>query len=166
MGAGKTSFGKKLARQLKWNFLDADAEIEKQENRSIPELFKVLGEAGFRGIETDWLSHLDCTNTVISLGGGAPCFNDNIDIIEKKGNSIYLELPPKILVDRLLNSKSERPLIEGFKGDEIGLLAFVENLLSQREKFYQQADIIISGMSMSAERMKALISEIESLKRR
>jgi shikimate kinase len=93
MGSGKTSIGKKLAKKMKYAFLDLDQEIEKQENLSISEIFEIHGEDYFRVLEKKVLVDLtQLSNTVVSCGGGTPCHYNNIELINNAGISIYLQL--------------------------------------------------------------------------
>jgi shikimate kinase len=163
MGAGKSRLGKRLAKRMNYSFLDADHDIEKANKKTIEQLFSELGEDGFRILETNWLANLNVENTIVALGGGTPCFNNNMELILEKGKSIYLELSPKMLVDRLQNAKGIRPLIEPIKDDEVALHQFVRQKLKEREVFYKQANYITKAMSLSAKRLDSLIGEIERL---
>ena len=89
MGSGKTTLGKKLAKKLGFEFLDTDDFIEDSTNKSIPEIFNELGEDGFRKLEYDVLNALDVNNCVISVGGGMPCFYNNIDTLNSIGVTCY-----------------------------------------------------------------------------
>ena len=84
MGAGKTSLAKQLALRLSLTHLDSDAEIEKQECKPINEIFQSQGESYFRSLEKKWIDNLDSTPTIVSCGGGLPCYNDNILTLKKK----------------------------------------------------------------------------------
>lgn len=163
MGAGKSRLGKRLAKRMNFAFLDADQEIEKANNATVDQLFAELGEDGFRKLETEWLKKIEVDNTIIALGGGTPCFNDNIQVILNKGKSVYLELTTKMLVDRLQSAKGIRPLIEPIKHDKAALLQFVAKKLSEREVFYKQANYTTKAMSLSAKRLDSLIEVIERL---
>jgi shikimate kinase len=163
MGAGKSRLGKRLAKRMNYSFLDADQEIEKENDASIDELFTRLGERGFRSLETKWLQDLNVENTIVSLGGGTPCFNDNMSLILEKGKAVYLELAPKVLLDRLQNAKGIRPLIEPIKDDKEALLTFIEEKLKDREVYYKRANYTTKAMSLSAERLDSLIDEIALL---
>lgn len=163
MGAGKSRLGKRLAKRMNFTFLDADKEIEKENQASVEELFATLGESGFRDLERKWLEGLETENAIVALGGGTPCFNNNMDLILEKGKSIYLELEPKALVDRLQNAKGIRPLIEPIKEDKEALLCFVEEKLKEREIFYKKANFTTKAMSLSAKRLDSLIEVIERL---
>ena len=112
MGSGKTTAGKKLASLLGWSFIDLDKRIEEYTGKTIPEIFSQNGEDYFRIIETQLLRNLkSCTKTVISTGGGTPCYIDNMDFMIETGLTIYLKLTPAELKSRLSQSKGERPLI-------------------------------------------------------
>ncbi|NOQ75200.1 MAG: AAA family ATPase [Crocinitomix sp.] len=163
MGAGKSRLGKRLSKRMNYSFLDADQEIEKENDATIEQLFDLLGEEGFRTLETNWLQDLDAENTIISLGGGTPCFNDNMSLILEKGKSVYLQLEPKVLLDRLQNAKGIRPLIEPIKDDKEALLTFIEEKLKDREDYYNMANYTTKAMSLSAKRLDDLIEAIERL---
>lgn len=160
MGAGKTQLGKRIARGLEYSFFDSDREIEKMAGESIQEIFQTKGEAAFRQLESDWLKNFNQTDAVISLGGGTPCFNDNITHVLATGISIYIQLPPGGLISRLQQSKTIRPLIEPFKHDSPKLLAFIENKLAEREPFYLQANITISGLRIHAKMVQSLVEKL------
>jgi len=149
MGSGKTSLGKKLAKKLNLPFFDLDQLVEEQEHCLIIEIFKNKGEDYFRALETAVLKDLMQTNTdfVLSLGGGTPCFNNNMDIINQSGTSIYLKYNAGILTSRLLAAKQERPLIAEKNAEE--LKQFVDDLLTQRVSFYLQSKIIVEGATIS-----------------
>ena len=143
MGSGKSTIGRKLAERLKLQFMDLDVYIEDRNRCTIPEIFSKEGENGFRAKEHKALKEVvDFENIIIATGGGVPCFYDNMQIINNAGISIYLDVRPKILAERLLNSKIDRPLIKGKSPSELeDVLA--TNLI-QRNPFYQQAKLIIS----------------------
>jgi len=142
MGSGKSTVGRDLAKKLDMEFIDMDDYIESRNFKSIPSIFAEAGEQTFRKLEQKALSELaDFENVIIATGGGAPCFFDNIDVIKKTGKSIYLKGTPRILAERLRQSKIERPLIKGKTFDE--LVAFIDETLAKREKWYKQADVVI-----------------------
>src|SRR6188768_135637 len=90
-GSGKTTLGKQLAERLGYAFVDTDEEIVKREGRSIPDIFTQDGEDKFRLMEKEVLEELvGKTNTVVSTGGGLPCFHQNMFMIRNKGMAIYL----------------------------------------------------------------------------
>lgn len=164
MGSGKTTLGKKLASRLNIPFIDSDEAITKIAGRSIPEIFSEDGEVSFRELEKQFLESLDEKETqVISTGGGMPCFNENMDRINNKGLSVYIRLSPPALSDRLINSKTERPLIKGKTKEELKL--FIEEKLAERESFYNKAHITFDGVNLSKEKIEELANLINAYKR-
>ncbi len=140
MGCGKSTFGRKIAAALNWNFIDLDDYIEEKQGRSISSIFEESGEAYFRDLETLALEETKNWNkTIISCGGGTPCFNNNDDLINNLGLSVYISLSPEILRDRLIGEKSKRPLIANLSNDE--LLSFIKKKLTARESYYNKAKI-------------------------
>ncbi len=138
MGCGKSTLGRRLAKHLGVQFVDMDHYIEERNCKTIPQIFEEKGEAEFRKKERKALEELsEFTDIVIATGGGAPCFFDNIDLMNRTGKTIYLNINPAILADRLLHSKTERPLIKGKSRDE--LVAFIDDTLKKRNEFYMQA---------------------------
>ncbi|MCE4566295.1 shikimate kinase [Maribellus sp. CM-23] len=138
MGSGKSTLGRRLAKHLGVQFVDMDHYIEERNCKTIPQIFEEEGEAEFRKKERKALEELsEFTDIVIATGGGAPCFFDNIDLMNSTGKTIYLNIDPTILADRLLHSKTERPLIKGKSRDE--LVAFIDDTLKKRNEFYMQA---------------------------
>lgn len=154
MGCGKTTQGKKLAKELGYYFIDLDDCISNQREMSITELFKEVGEEEFRKIETKALKECIDNNlkALIATGGGTPCFNDNMQLMLSSGKVIYLKMDPKALYNRLFNAKGDRPLINGKDNEEMFL--YIENLLKVRESYYNQAQIIASGISVDIEELK------------
>lgn len=146
MGCGKTSIGRKLAISLGFEFIDLDAYIERKTGITIREIFKTDGEDQFRNYEHKSLIELNnIDNLVVATGGGAPCFSGNMELINKSGLSIYIDMDPLSLTNRLKNSTKERPLISGKSEKE--LLEFIETSLEQRKKFYQKSKITVQGLN-------------------
>lgn len=162
MGSGKTTHGKKLAKLLGYNFIDLDELISHNENLSVSELFELKGEKEFRHIETQTLKSIihNSGPFVISLGGGTPCFNQNLDLLKKEGVLIYIQMPPKALFNRLITAKEKRPLLKNKTDQE--LLPFIENLLKQREEYYLQAAIIVDGINLDLMTLKEQILSIKT----
>ncbi len=138
MGSGKSTLGRRLSKHAGLQFIDMDNYIEERNYKTIPQIFAEEGEEEFRKKERKALEELSqFTDVVIATGGGAPCFFDNIEIMNKTGKTIYLNIDPDILADRLLNSKTNRPLIKGKSRSE--LKAFIGESLRNRNEYYQQA---------------------------
>lgn len=141
MGSGKTTIGKRLAASLSLSFVDLDAYIEKRYRKTVPALFEEHGEEGFRLIERRSLAEVaHFEDVVISTGGGTPCFFDNMEVMNKAGLTMYLEVSPEDLADHLLASKTVRPLIAGKSREE--LIPFINGHLASRESFYRKAQIV------------------------
>ena len=153
MGCGKTTWSRKLATKLGYEFIDLDHVLEAKAGMSIAEYFSSFGEDAFRKLESQVLKETEyAENTVVSTGGGLPCFFDNMDWMNVNGKTLYIKLSPKTLADRLENSKTIRPVLQGKKGDE--LVEFITGKLAEREGFYLQASNIVEGIDMSVEKLE------------
>ncbi|MGB0882825.1 MAG: shikimate kinase, partial [Vicingaceae bacterium] len=157
MGSGKTTLAKKLAKKLNYVFLDLDDEIEKVEELSITQIFDEKGGEYFRKLEKETLISLVSTNSqfVLSVGGGTPCFYDNMEVINNAGTSVYLKYNSGILTSRLINAKTKRPLIKGFNEDE--LKEFIQNKLSEREQYYKQCKFTLSGNNLKVDDLLGIL---------
>lgn len=141
MGCGKSFVGKQLAAKLDMPYVDLDEMIEEEEKMTISEIFANHGEAYFRTLEKKYLYQLAAyKRLMVSCGGGTPCFNDNIEWINKHGLSIYLKTPADILVDRLKKRPESRPLITG--KSRKSLTAYILIKLNERAAFYEKASVI------------------------
>jgi len=159
MGCGKTTAGKRLANKLGWPFIDLDQRIEERAGKSVAELFEQEGESAFREMEKLALhSTFELKHAVISTGGGTPCFFDNMDQMNLTGKTVYIELPPKVLADRLRGAKNKRPLIKGKTDEE--LLDFITEALEKRVHYYQKAKATVDGVSLSAESLLMAVNHI------
>ena len=143
MGAGKTTLGKALARELKVDFYDLDWYIEDRFRKKIPQIFAEKGESGFRDMERNMLREVgEFEDVVISCGGGTPCFFDNMDYMNQQGETVFLSAAPPVLKAHLLMGKSQRPLIQGKSPEE--LEAFIEESLKARLPFYTKAKLTLN----------------------
>jgi len=153
MGSGKSSVGEQLSKILNYDFLDFDAYIEEQLKMSINEIFKTKGEVFFRKQEHLYLAKvIRKKKTVVALGGGTPCYGNNLSVIKANPNTkiIYLKSSIKNLADRLYSEKSHRPLISHLnsKGE---LLEFIGKHIFERAPIYEQSDITIKTDGLSVE---------------
>ena len=138
MGAGKTTIGKALSKELGIIFYDLDWYIENRMRKTVSQIFAERGEEGFRKIEYNMLHEVaEFEDVIISCGGGTPCFFDNMDYLNQQGQVVYLKAEPEVLYKHLLMAKVERPLIKGKSQEE--LLAFIRDQLDRREPFYSKA---------------------------
>lgn len=154
MGSGKSTHGKKLASELRYRFIDLDSYIEKKEGKSVQDIFNESGENVFREKETEYLEEIlkDPNPFVLSLGGGTVCFHDNIYKVLASGLLIYIKMSPKALCGRLVNSVKERPLLKNKNEQEI--LEFITATLERREQFYDQAQLTVNGIDLTAHDLK------------
>ena len=156
MGSGKSTHGKLLARKIGYEYKDMDQLIEDTAEMSIPTIFKEHGEAVFRKWEHDILLELcRLDRLVVSTGGGAPCHGEMMQIMNEHGDTIYIQLPPETLRDRLLHSPTERPLIKGKSKTE--LLEYISLLLAEREYYYKQARHSINGLNLQVEDLVSVL---------
>ena len=140
MGAGKTTLGKAFARELNIPFIDLDWYIEERHHKTIGELFSERGEASFRELEKTMLHEVaDFDDVVISTGGGTPCFFDNMEFMNSRGQTVFLDVHPDILYQRLRIAKQQRPVLQGKSREE--LHAFIVEALAVRKPFYSQAHL-------------------------
>ena len=145
MGSGKTHWGSQVAERLKLPFYDLDDTIAKKESRTVAEIFAESGEEYFRVKEKETLEQLveDNNSMVLSCGGGAPCYFNNIEFMKKSGIVVWLNTHVTILLQRLLREKNSRPLIRSLKDEE--MKSYIIKKLNQRRMYYEQADVVIDN---------------------
>lgn len=145
MGSGKTTLGRPLALRLGYQFLDLDKVIEESEDATVGEIFATRGEEFFRTLERRYLQDIIVHggNAVVSTGGGTPCFNGNMELMNTNGITVYLKLSPGMLADRLMAAKVCRPLLEGKSPEE--LLQYIVDTLAMREEHYERANVVVAN---------------------
>ena len=144
MGVGKTTIAKLLADKLKLPFFDTDQIIEQQEKRSIAKIFRKEGELYFRMLETELLKQYN-SEGIVACGGGLVIHNNNMELINSKGISIYLKASANCLYNRLKDDKERRPLIDNITNEELKL--YIKKELKNRSPFYELAQhtILVDG---------------------
>jgi shikimate kinase len=146
-GSGKSTLGTAVAAELHMTFIDLDKEIEKFEESTVPEIFLQKGEDHFRQIESKllytWAGSRE--NFVMATGGGAPCMLKGIDVINKSGLSIFLDVPIKELVNRL-RTKNDRPLLGNDLNEKEKILI---SLREARLGCYRQAKVTVTNPDLS-----------------
>ena len=158
MASGKSAIGKMLSKKLNLLFIDLDNYIEESEKKSITDIFEQKGEIYFRKIEGVYLKQLfelkkDC---IISLGGGTPCYGNNMDVITENAQSFYLKASINTIFDRLKNETSQRPLVSTIGINN--LKEFIAKHLFERSIYYDNASATIVVDDKPVDK---IVSEIE-----
>ena len=157
MGAGKTTIGKKLANKLKLAFIDLDEYIEGETGMTVSEIFNTSGEDYFRLKEKEALNKIiQVDNFVLSTGGGAACFYNNMQVMNKNGVTIYLKAKTAVLRHRIKHSKINRPLLENKTDEE--LTSYIDKQLSEREVFYLQAKHVVDVIDVKIDELLNIIT--------
>jgi shikimate kinase len=156
MGCGKSTMGRALSASLNLMFIDLDTFLEERYFKTIPQIFAEEGEESFRRKERKVLEEVAAfDNVVVATGGGAPCFFDNMELMNNSGFCIFLDVEIDSLVTRLLHAKTERPLIKGKSPDELRL--FIEGLMLKRRPFYEKSSHILKGKDILPEQVLELV---------
>ena len=164
MGAGKTTLGKAFARAMGLTFVDLDWYIEERYHKTVSQIFAERGEDGFRELEKRMLHEAsDFENVVISVGGGTPCFFDNMDYMNQVGETVFLDVDNQVLFRRLKVAKQQRPLLANKTDEE--LMTFIQEALEKRLPHYTKAKHVFNGellenryqIQQSVERLKELL---------
>jgi len=152
MGCGKTCVGKELARLTGRKFADTDELIEKEQNKTISEIFAESGESYFRELEYEMCKKTaEMNHAVLSTGGGAMTFERNVDAIKKGAKVVFIDTPFDIICKRVGNAET-RPL---FKNRENAQRLYNE----RREKYLNAADYVVNGNNSPA-KIAAEIAEL------
>ncbi|WP_250432722.1 shikimate kinase [Hanstruepera flava] len=163
MASGKSIIGQKLAQILDWQFIDLDEVIEEKESLSVTDIFNTKGEIFFRKVENQCLSEvlINSNKSVIALGGGTPCYGNNINLITKNNNvtSIYLSVGIAELTKRLFHDKANRPLVAHISNLD-DMAEFVGKHLFERLSHYNQADIVLNANSDVDTIVKTILLEL------
>ena len=142
MGAGKTTVGRALSKAIGVPFYDLDWYIEQRMRRSVRQLFDERGEEGFRRVERNMLHEVaEFEEVILSCGGGTPCFFDNMEYLNRQGETVYLKAAPDVLYAHLRMGRAVRPLLLGKTPDEVR--AFIQEQLVAREPYYPKAKHVI-----------------------
>ena len=148
--------GRAVASELKLTFIDLDSFLEEKYFRTIPQIFAEEGEEGFRRKERIVLEEVSAFDDVIvATGGGAPCFFDNMDLMNNSGFCIFLDVNKESLVNRLIHAKNERPLIKGKSLAELG--KFIDGMMEKRRPFYEKARYILQGNEIRTDQVVRLL---------
>ena len=159
-GVGKSTIGKKLKKHFEFEFIDLDREIENTTKHSISSIFAKYGEETFRDIEAKVLRSVSNQSVIIATGGGTPIYQDNMHFMLQNGVVTYLTLPIEMLVGRVNQSRTKRPLFEGKTDAE--LQSFISELYQRRKHVYENAQIHFSTKSVTTGDLLSLTEKIRS----
>ena len=153
MCSGKSTVAVELARRLGWEPLDLDRLIEAREGRTIPEIFRVYGEARFRAMEAEATAEVaERAGVVLAPGGG---WITNPALLERLGPgtlAVWLQASPETVLARAGPGREGRPLL-----DVPDPLAAVRRLLAEREPLYRLAGFAVSTDALDAASVASLI---------
>lgn len=163
MGAGKTTIGKALSKELGIIFYDLDWYIESRMRKTVAQIFAEKGEEGFRKIEHNMLHEVaEFENVIISCGGGTPCFFDNMDYMNGQGETVYLQASPDVLYNHLKMGKTERPLLKNKTPEEMQV--FIAEQLEKREPYYSKAKHTLNvDLLENYEKIKISVAKMRAL---
>ncbi|MCH5228674.1 MAG: shikimate kinase [Muribaculaceae bacterium] len=152
MASGKTTFGKALANKLEIPFIDLDSFVEELTGKSIPEIFAESGEQTFREIERDALRKVveENEDIVLACGGGTPCHFDNMEFLNNRGITIFIETSTPVLISRLQKESTNRPLMAGKSDEEIRKKVLTQ--LCERLPHYMEAKLKWHGDDLENEK--------------
>lgn len=138
MGCGKSTLGRAVSRATGLEFIDLDHYIENRFHATVSEIFAARGEEGFRRAEQSMLEEVSqFADVIVACGGGTPCFYDNMDVMNRRGTTVWLNTPIERLYERLQRNRGKRPILAGKSDAE--LMDFIIDALRARERYYSRA---------------------------
>jgi shikimate kinase len=162
--AGKSTVGPALARRLGRRFLDADAEIEREQGRSVAAIFAEAGEGGFRALERELVGRLCGEAAVVALGGGAIARPEVREAVARAGTVVWLRARPETLLARIGEGAASRPLLAGLAPAR--RLERLRELLAAREAAYATAALVVDtderGVDEVVERIASTLAAREA----
>jgi shikimate kinase len=153
MGCGKTTLGRSMARRLQLRFVDLDQAVFEETGVQPDQLFRRIGEAGFRKVERATLLKWRAKHPfdLLACGGGTPCYADNMELLKQMGLVVYLKISPNELYRRLQNQADRRPVLAGELPEK--LEEKIRQLLEQRSPVYHQAHRIVESDFLTADHL-------------
>ncbi len=161
MGAGKSVIGIGAAQKLNIPFVDLDEQITGAEGKSISEIFNFYGEEYFRELEKKYLQNMSLREencVIVSTGGGAPAFFDNMEFMNKNGRTIWVDTPLPLIFQRLKGMNAERPLIAQFEGSV--LEEQLTLIYESRAPIYGKAHLRIENIGDAHDVIRLLVNVI------
>ena len=157
--SGKSSLAKMISKEINIQFIDLDKEIETIEKKSINDLFNLKGEKYFRKIETEVLNSIIKSNDsfILATGGGTPCFNNNMKIINDNGVSIFLDINLNELENRLKKTKN-RPLLNSYEEKN----QILKKMYDERKSYYHESNYTIYDIKNQKKEILSIIRQLKS----
>jgi len=157
MGSGKSTIGQLLSEELGLSYFDTDDIISSLEGKSIAEIFEHKGENYFRNLEKELIHNWKLSDGVVATGGGLPCHNENIDVLNQKGKTIYLVTSVDQLAKRVFDVQT-RPLLVGKTINEIKNT--ISDLLKSRKIYYDRAKIKVKTEPSPDDCMRRIVRKL------
>ena len=158
MGAGKSTVGRMLAERLQYEFVDSDHVIEERTGASIPMIFDIEGESGFRDREESVVDDLtQRPQTVLATGGGVVERSENRKHLRSRGFVVYLKSPVESLIQRTKHDRN-RPLLQQANPAKV-----LRDLMTKREPWYiEMADLVVETQQVPVHRVvKQIIDQLQ-----
>jgi shikimate kinase len=158
MGCGKSTIGRKLSQAMGFGFVDTDTMIEQRRGKKCGDIIHEEGEPAFRRYERDALEKaITLERTIIATGGGALVRQDNLDLALDEAIVVYLDVETDDLLERILFSPKDRPLIDVPDPKPV-----VEEMLDKRLPYYEQAQVHVDATNLSAnETLTAILGALD-----
>ncbi|WP_338764765.1 shikimate kinase [Bernardetia sp. ABR2-2B] len=165
--SGKSTFGKIIAQQLNYNFLDLDSFIEEKNNSTIPQVFESKGEDFFRKLEQQALqTTFKLKKTIVATGGGTPCFFDNLSNMKENGTVCFLNVEIDVLVERTFQTQQKqqdnRPLFKAANSTK-ELHKLISQKWKERKDFYKQAHFEIENSDSYEDKYDLFFSKLQRM---
>jgi shikimate kinase len=153
MGSGKSYYGRQLSEKLSLPFFDLDEQIVSHAGKSINEIFAADGEEAFRLLEKEVLYIITESHDsfIMACGGGAPCYFNNIEYMNRAGTTVWLNTSQQVLFDRLIHEKQHRPLLRELSDDQ--LKGYIAKKFADRRMYYEQAEVKIDDENISTDQL-------------
>ena len=160
-GCGKSTLGKKYAEYSGYSFADTDEIIIREQEKSIEKIYEEVQEAGFRKLEHELIKRFaDTKETVICTGGGLPCFLGNMEIMNKQGVTVFIDVSPEEIWRRVKDTDfSGRPIYQNKTPQQVQEIILQKSI--ERRVFYSKAKIILTSNDV---RLEDLLEAIKELK--